>query len=304
MVDQHLSIGEVLTLLQGEFPDVTISKIRFLESQGLIDPERTPSGYRKFYGPDIERLRWILTQQREHFLPLKVIKDRLAETPDLRAPAPAGNGSPAVPDGPLTFDPGPSDRPAASASQPARAEPTVRASMPAGELPTDESGPQPIWMADLARGRSADVRSTDAPARSAPSISLEDGPAEVSLTAAELQAAAAISADSLRDLVRYGLIIGRAMGDDTYFDADALVIARKAASFLDHGIEARHLRMYKVAAEREAGFLEQVAMPLLKQRNPEARRQAVHLVEELCDHGHDLRVALLRANLRKHLDRA
>jgi len=176
--------------------------------------------------------------------------------------------------------------------------------MPAGELPTDESGPQPIWMADLARGRSADARSTDAPARSAPSISLEDGPAEVSLTAAELQAAAAISADSLRDLVRYGLIIGRAMGDDTYFDADALVIARKAASFLDHGIEARHLRMYKVAAEREAGFLEQVAMPLLKQRNPEARRQAVHLVEELSDHGHDLRAALLRANLRKHLDRA
>mgnify|MGYP003378038708 CR=1 FL=1 len=99
-----MGIGDVLEVLRPDFPDVTISKIRFLESQGLIDPERTPSGYRKFYGPDIERLRWILTQQREHFLPLKVIKDRLAETPDLRAPAPAGNGSPAVPDGPLTFD--------------------------------------------------------------------------------------------------------------------------------------------------------------------------------------------------------
>ncbi|HMS88372.1 MAG TPA: MerR family transcriptional regulator, partial [Acidimicrobiales bacterium] len=123
MVDQHLSIGEVLTLLQGEFPDVTISKIRFLESQGLIDPERTPSGYRKFYGPDIERLRWILTQQREHFLPLKVIKDRLAETPDLRAPAPAGNGSPAVPPRPPTLHPRPSHPPAASAAPPAPAEP-------------------------------------------------------------------------------------------------------------------------------------------------------------------------------------
>ena len=78
---------------------------------------------------------------------------------------------------------------------------------------------------------------------------------------------------------------------------------KKAASFLQHGIGARHLRMYKVAAEREAGFLEQVAMPLLKQRNPEARRQAVALVEQLADHGHDLRAALLRANLRKHLDR-
>ena len=74
----HLSIGEVLSLLQEEFPDVTISKIRFLESQGLVDPERTPSGYRKFYEADIDQLRWILTQQKENFLPLKVIKDRMA----------------------------------------------------------------------------------------------------------------------------------------------------------------------------------------------------------------------------------
>src|SRR5258707_5976080 len=73
----HLSIGEVLALLQEEFPDITISKIRFLESQGLLDPERTPSGYRKFYEPDLTRLRWILTQQRDHFLPLRVIKERL-----------------------------------------------------------------------------------------------------------------------------------------------------------------------------------------------------------------------------------
>jgi len=73
----YLSIGEVLGLLLEEFPDVTISKIRFLESQGLIDPERTPSGYRKFYDPDVERLRVILREQRENFLPLKVIRDRL-----------------------------------------------------------------------------------------------------------------------------------------------------------------------------------------------------------------------------------
>src|SRR3954453_17957556 len=90
--DEHLSIGEVLTLLQGEFPDVTISKIRFLESQGLLDPERTPSGYRKFYEADVERLRWILQQQRENFLPLKVIKGRLDEPmpppPPARGPEP------------------------------------------------------------------------------------------------------------------------------------------------------------------------------------------------------------------------
>ncbi len=75
-----LSIGDVLTLLRVEFPDVTISKIRFLESQGLVNPERTQSGYRKFYSDDVARLRWILRQQREHFLPLKVIRDRLAES--------------------------------------------------------------------------------------------------------------------------------------------------------------------------------------------------------------------------------
>ena len=75
----YLSIGDVLTLLREEFPDVTISKIRFLESQGLVNPERSPSGYRKFFEHDVERLRWVLRQQREHFLPLKVIRDRLAD---------------------------------------------------------------------------------------------------------------------------------------------------------------------------------------------------------------------------------
>ncbi len=75
----YLSIGDVLSLLREEFPDVTISKIRFLESQGLVNPERSPSGYRKFYEQDVERLRWVLRQQRENFLPLKVIRDRLAQ---------------------------------------------------------------------------------------------------------------------------------------------------------------------------------------------------------------------------------
>ena len=87
----HLSIGEVLSLLQEEFPDVTISKIRFLEAQGLLDPERTPSGYRKFYEADVERLRYILREQKDNYLPLKVIKDRLDETGPVRtAPTAAG----------------------------------------------------------------------------------------------------------------------------------------------------------------------------------------------------------------------
>ena len=85
---------------------------------------------------------------------------------------------------------------------------------------------------------------------------------------------------------------------------NALLVATKASGFLARGVEARHLRMFKVAAEREAGFLEQLAMPLLKQRNPQARREAVEMVEELSALGHDLRAAMLRANLRRHLDQA
>ncbi len=260
MVTTHLSIGEVLGLLQDEFPDVTISKIRFLESQGLIDPERTPSGYRKFYEADIERLRWILTQQREHFLPLKVIKDRLAD--DAEAPLDEVQAPEA-----------------ADIEQPA----------PAGE---------PIWMADLARAQAS--APDEAPAR--PPLRLDRGPTEVSLTAAELSAAAGLSLEAVRELEQFGLIAGRPLGEDSYFDGDALLIATKAAGFMAHGVGARHLRMFKVSADREAGFLEQVAMPMLKQRNPEARRQAVETVEELSALGHDLRAALLRSQLRHHLD--
>ena len=85
---EYQSIGEVLVALKPEFPDVTISKIRFLESEGLIAPERTASGYRKFYDKDLERLRMILKLQRDEYLPLKVIRERLD-----------GDGSPAAADG-------------------------------------------------------------------------------------------------------------------------------------------------------------------------------------------------------------
>lgn len=92
----YQSIGEVLVSVKAEFPDITISKIRFLESEGLIDPERTPSGYRKFYDKDVERLRSILKMQRDEYLPLKVIKERLLreESADGQTPAPVeGEGA-------------------------------------------------------------------------------------------------------------------------------------------------------------------------------------------------------------------
>jgi DNA-binding transcriptional MerR regulator len=105
----YFSIGEVLNVLKDSFPDVTVSKIRFLESEGLIQPERTGSGYRKFTEVDIERLRFILTLQRDHFLPLKVIRERLDEVD--QAPPGAGQSR-------LAFDaqPAPSDEPATAAA--------------------------------------------------------------------------------------------------------------------------------------------------------------------------------------------
>jgi DNA-binding transcriptional MerR regulator len=311
-VTDHLSIGEVLSLLQEEFPDVTISKIRFLESQGLIDPERTPSGYRKFYEADIERLRWILVQQREHFLPLKVIKDRLAD-PE------AGQGELLLSDGTPPPAPPPPAEPAAVEPEPvavAEAPPahvaqvvaaaTADLAASSAEAVLDEAvaaDAQPIWMVDLAKASAASKASAAAAEASQP-LASDAGPSEVSLTAQELCLAADIDKDDLRSLEQYGLLSGRSLGDAVFYDGDALVIATKASGFLARGVEARHLRMYKVAAEREAGFLEQLAMPLLKQRNPQARRDAVEMVEELSDLGHDLRSALLRSNLRRHLDQA
>ena len=133
----HLSIGEVLNLLQDEFPDITISKIRFLESQGLLDPERTPSGYRKFYEGDIERLRWILRQQKENFLPLKVIKDRLASG-EIEGDGPttiAAETPPAPVDEPTT-----SARPATKRAPAVTDAPPDEALAPAGKTAGARSG--------------------------------------------------------------------------------------------------------------------------------------------------------------------
>lgn len=247
-----LSIGEVLDLLKDEFPDVTISKIRFLESQGLLDPERTPSGYRKFYDDDIARLRWILTQQKENFLPLKVIKGRLSAKPEADP-----EDEPAVVPAAETVTPG-SPSPA-------------RAARPAPEQPMARSG-------------------------------LVGDVSGVSMTFDELRSASGLEPAALRELERFGLVEGKPVGGQTYYDEDALVVARLCASFGKHGVEARHLRMYKTAVERESGFYEQVIMPLIKQRNPASRRQALDTLAELSQLGGDLRSALLRAALRQYTE--
>jgi hypothetical protein len=101
----------------------------------------------------------------------------------------------------------------------------------------------------------------------------------------------------LRDLERYGLIVARTIGGVAYYSRDAAVIARLAGAFARHGVEARHLRAYKGAADREAGMVQQVVMPLIRQRNPEARRAASRAVEELSALGGELRAVLLREAL-------
>ncbi|MEL6893435.1 MAG: MerR family transcriptional regulator [Actinomycetota bacterium] len=266
----HLSIGEVLALLLDEFPDVTISKIRFLESQGLINPERTPSGYRKFYDDDVDLLRCVLREQKENFLPLKVIKERLDTgeidpTSEVQRPR-------AVDD---VADPDVPDESMSSANHPAT-------------------------------GRDATTMSTEPNAAAAPappsgiddtnSIPMQPG---VRLDAGELASMAGISAEQLEQLSSYGLVVADAAG---VFDEDALEIARVAKRFLDLGVDARHLRGWRVAADREAGLFEQIIQPLVRQRNPQASEHAVAQLTELEVLGGQMRSALMRTLLRQHFD--
>ena len=271
----YLSIGEVLALLKEEFPDVTISKIRFLESQGLLDPERTPSGYRKFYDTDVERLQWILRQQREHFLPLKVIKGRLrggAEIPDEPGDATSPVAEPALEQ---PVEPAPPTEPDVAVRPRAAAEP------PAPPVPVARNPTPPVV------------------AEAAPLVLSSTG---VSMNMAELAAASGLEDDDLRELERYGLLTGRRAASSVYYDEEALMVAQLAAGFMKYGVEARHLRMYKTAGEREAGFLEQVVLPMLKQRNPQARRQAADALSDLTRLGQGLRAAMLRQALRKYIE--
>ncbi|HEX6311831.1 MAG TPA: MerR family transcriptional regulator [Acidimicrobiia bacterium] len=258
----HLSIGEVLSHLRDEFPDVTISKIRFLESQGLIDPERTPSGYRKFYDADVARLRWILFQQKEHFLPLKVIKERLEQF-DRDGELPSAAGEPEVED----------DAGAGTAG---------------GELASLDAPPR-VEQISLAE---------EPPPEGARSVSSGG----VSLTRAELARAADLEEAQVAELESFGLLAPATQsGDHVLFDEEGLTIAKLAAGFYQFGFEARHLRMYKHFADREAALFEQRLLGLLRQRNPEARAKAKAELGELARLGRGLRSALLVTTLREAL---
>jgi DNA-binding transcriptional MerR regulator len=222
-----MSIGEVLQTLRDDFPDVTISKIRFLESEGLVEPARTPSGYRKFSHQDVDRLRYVLSAQRDQYLPLRVIKEHLDAI----------------------------DRGLDVPSQP--------------------------------RGRGADLGGGDN--------------SEVRLSRSELIKAAGIDADLLDQIEDFGLVARRA--GSAHYDGDALAVASTIAEMRAYGLEPRHLRAFRTGAEREAGLVEQVVAPLLRQRDPEARARAEEVAREMGALSVRLHTALVRTALRGFVQR-
>lgn len=298
----HLSIGEVLSSLQVDFPDVTISKIRFLEGQGLIAPERTPSGYRKFFPHDISRLRWILRCQRDQFLPLRVIKARLEAEPDIDFDAEVPEVLEAPPD---SLQPGLFDGHEADLSPGERHDAGVaaRARMPK-RGPASRRDPG-AWLAALqeAPGTTRDDAPPDLsiPVDPVPPPSTERLLDGSRYTVEELAIAAGVSEESVEELVKYGLIASHSVGGVPTFDGHAVSVARSARYFIGIGIGPRHLRMYKLAAEREAGFFEQLILPLLRQRNPRARQEAIDRLSNLIERGEHLRLALITQALRDHL---
>lgn len=229
----YLSIGEVLTKLRPEFSDITISKIRFLESEGLIEPQRTPSGYRKFTNTDLERLRYVLLAQRDQYLPLRVIKENLdALDRGLQPPAQSGGV----------------------------ASPRSAVSVVADIAPSSF-------------GESNDMR----------------------LSREELLSASGLKDDQLVELESYGLIAIRGR----HYDGDALSIAQAVAEMAAFGIEPRHLRSFKSAADREIGLVEQVITPLKNQKSSEAKARAQEVQREIASLSVRLHAALVRGGLHR-----
>lgn len=214
-----LSIGEVLSLLKREFPDITISKIRFLEAEGLVTPERTASGYRRFADRDIEQLRSVLTLQRDQYLPLKVIREQLTE-PGESVVAVAGTGL-----------------------------------------------------------RPEDFR---------------PGAGRVRLTRAELAEQVGVPETLMAELEDQGLLWCSPTGT---YDEEALAIATTVARLNQYGVEPRHLRSFRVVADRDSGLVERIAAPRGSPRDPDARARSQETVRELAALFIQLHAALLRAEL-------
>ena len=233
-----MTIGAVLSTLREDFPDVTISKIRFLEAEGLVSPGRTGAGYRTYSAADVDRLRYVLTAQRDRFWPLKVIREALdAMDRGLEPPEPAAtNGA-------------------------------VTATVPAG--PVDPVLPRPR---DLAK------------------------PSRLRLTARELREAAALDEPTLEALQTFGLI--RPDGDGHFGEAE-LEVARAAGALAGFGIEARHLRPFRTAADREIGLAQQVVSPMRSRAKGRQVDGYADATAQILSHCIALHTALVRAGLHQ-----
>jgi DNA-binding transcriptional MerR regulator len=233
-----LTIGDVLAHLRVEFPDLTISKIRFLETEGLVQPDRTPSGYRKFSSGDVARLRYVLAQQKDHYLPLRVIKDQLDAIDRGLVP------------------------PGTSTDSPRAAHVAVAAIQ--GNAPTAEH--------------------------------FRPAPAAMRLSKEELLNSAGLRPDQLRELEQFGLINSKPGG---HYDDDALAVAKIVADLARFGLEGRHLRAFRSAAEREVGLFSQVVGPMGQKRGGEAKARAEETVRELAALSVRLHAALVQIGLRE-----
>ena len=236
----YQSIGEVLVAVKTEFPDITISKIRFLEAEGLIEPERTPSGYRKFYTDDVERLRSILRMQRDEYLPLKVIKERLLQQ-DVGAEAAEG----------------------------------------------EEGSGEPVE----GEGEAGEE-------------ALAEAPTGLQMSIEEMSAATGVERDRIKELESFGIVCSHGPDGSRYYDGDDYIILSIVKDFFRHGIEPRHLTMYKHFADRESKFFEDLVAPRLRQKNPDARRVATETLADLSVTSRKFKQALLRTNLRNELGSA
>jgi DNA-binding transcriptional MerR regulator len=239
-----MSIGAVLDLLRPDFPDVTISKIRFLEAEGLVTPQRAASGYRRFTAYDCARLRFILTAQRDQYLPLKVIKAQLDAQPGGEIPQ---SGSPyGVPR-------------LVSVSNEASSEPT----------------------ADPAAVSAARVR-----------LSRED-----------LLKRSGVDGELLAALLKAGVIT---TGPGSFFDEHAVVILQCARALADYGVEPRHLRAFRSAADRQSDLIAQIAAPLVnagKAGKTGARDRADDLAREVAALAITLHTSLIKSAVRDVLHR-
>ena len=244
-----MSIGAVLDLLRPDFPDVTISKIRFLEAEGLVTPQRAASGYRRFTAYDCARLRFILTAQRDHYLPLKVIRAQLDAQPDGGLP-PIGSpyGVPRL-------------------------------------VPVAGSGESSV-RPGVGSGTGSDTAAV--------------GPTRIRLSREDLLERAGVDDELLTALLKAGVIT---TGPGGFFDEHAVVILQCAHALSEYGVEPRHLRAFRSAADRQSDLIAQIAGPVVKAGKAGARDRADDLAREVAALAITLHTSLIKSAVRDVLHR-